>query len=198
MKRAESVECLPRMHEDLLSVPRTYVKRWLWYYAFIIISTEKAGWLSLKLADQPVQPNQQDPWWKPQVLNFSGFLSIAALYYPFWAIFRKAIRILLQNLNIKIIGPFPYFLGIAQSCYIYDSILFSKRFKLWDPIILFYDYRNSDDRHWSVKAGMTPSSHVQSGLLIYWCRPHSLGGSVQEEFTENLLWVTKSPVTYIY
>ena len=107
MKRAESVECLPRMHEDLLSVPRTYVKRWLWYYAFIIISTEKAGWLSLKLADQPVQPNQQDPWWKPQVLNFSGFLSIAALYYPFWAIFRKAIRILLQNLNIKIIGPFP-------------------------------------------------------------------------------------------
>lgn len=143
----------------------------------------KTDGVSLRLADQPVQPNWHAPisvrscvsknkannswkmapqvdfwhsymhihtcscseegtwtptatWWTPRVLNFSSFLPIETLYNPFWAFLRKGIRLLLQNLNIKIIGSFLYLPGIVLNYYIHYGIQFSKQVKQWDSFYL--------------------------------------------------------------
>lgn len=136
----------------------------------------KADGVALRLADQPVQPNQPAPisvrscvckynanyswkmapevdfwhsnmhmrtcsypeegiwtpaeaWWR--VLNCSVFLIfIPALYNPVWAVLRGGLRLLLQSLNIKIIGPFLYLLGIVLRYCIHDFIHFSKQVRV--------------------------------------------------------------------
>lgn len=136
----------------------------------------KADGVALRLADQPIQPNQPAPisvrscvskynanyswemapevdfwhsnmhmrtcsypgegmwtpaetWWR--VLNCSDFPPIAARYNPVWAFLRGDLRVLSQNLSIKIIGPFLYLLGIVLHYYIHDFIHFSKQVKQW-------------------------------------------------------------------